>query len=202
LCKLGWLTKCDTRKFSDFQLFSQDRRKNSMIRALLLTNWHLFQLIVRMVIHIVLKTSIAFYMPSNTVPINFTVLNGSPSQATETIRSIMNHRFIDKWLSNISFISYYHACSPAACIYEYTDRCSIRSPVTRVISRIRTDQSFWTYFRSIENWLLTLNNEQYLANRLNIFLLVIGLFLASILTKQSIKRLKYPNDPYHYTIIY
>jgi hypothetical protein len=154
--------------------------------------------------------TIALYLPANTGSENFTALNTSQNQANETIGAIIDRMFIDTWISNVSFTSYYHACSPVSCTYEYTRRRSIISLVTivigifgglttafkiiifillKIMGKIRTDQAFSDHYRSVKNWFFTLNNEHYLASRLNIFLLVTiltALYLATALALQSI----------------
>jgi hypothetical protein len=122
--------------------------------------------------------TIALYLPPYINSTNFTLLNASRNQPNEPIGPILSRMFVDSWLSNISFSSYYQACSPASCTYQYTRQRSILSYVTIIISvfgglttslkiiisillrialKIRTNQSFYDHCRTIKNWFLTFN---------------------------------------------
>ena len=66
--------------------------------------------------------------------LNFTVLNSSLNSANETIESVANRMFVDKWVQNISYNNYYMACAPSTCTYEYTRKPSLMTIITSVIS--------------------------------------------------------------------
>jgi hypothetical protein len=138
--------------------------------------------------------TIALYLPPYINSTNFTLLNASRNQPNEPIGRIVSRMFVDSWLSNISFSSYYQACSPASCTYQYTRQRSILSYVTIIISvfgglttslkiiisillrialKIRTNQSFYDHCRTIKNWFLTFNIKQYIVSRLHDILLII-----------------------------
>ncbi|CAF1086115.1 unnamed protein product [Adineta steineri] len=72
-----------------------------------------------------------FATPVNDFP--FSPLNSTLNSPYEKIESIFNRLMIDSWSSNVSFSSYYKACAPLSCTYEYISRKSFLTIITTVI---------------------------------------------------------------------
>ena len=68
------------------------------------------------------------------IPFNFTALNTNLSSANESIESIVNQLMVSRWIPDISFTSYYQACAPSACTFEYNGRNNLLLVITLVIS--------------------------------------------------------------------
>ena len=81
--------------------------------------------------------AIRMYAPVPTEP-DFDVLTLNrtgrrPNETTETVESIFNRLMVDSWLQNVSFESYFMACNPASCAYEYTSRQNVFIAIIEVI---------------------------------------------------------------------
>ncbi|CAF1165270.1 unnamed protein product [Adineta steineri] len=68
------------------------------------------------------------------VSFNFSALDQNLNQPNETITMITDQLMVDKWLSNISFSSYYEKCLPLSCTYQYNDRNNLFISITTIIS--------------------------------------------------------------------
>ncbi|CAF0796465.1 unnamed protein product [Adineta steineri] len=64
----------------------------------------------------------------------FSALNPNLSQPNEKIEMIINRLMVDKWLTHVSFPSYYEQCLPLLCTYQYDGRNNIFINITTVIS--------------------------------------------------------------------
>ncbi|CAF1529577.1 unnamed protein product [Adineta ricciae] len=64
---------------------------------------------------------------------NFSALNPNRSSPSETIESLINRLMIESWLPNISFSSYYNACAPLSCTFQYNDRNNIFVVIATII---------------------------------------------------------------------
>jgi hypothetical protein len=64
----------------------------------------------------------------------FSALNATNNLPNETIESMVNNLFVDKWSDNISFENYFTICAPQSCTYEYTDRRNLILLTIAVIS--------------------------------------------------------------------
>ena len=145
------------------------------------------------------QLSLGFPLYENTVP-NITVLNIPsewPNETTETVESIMDRLVINQWLSNVSFASYYTACAPSSCIFEYQARRSIFVLALMVISvlgglstglkilalifirfteKLFQNNSLLALRQLIKN-LFTCQNRQQTTNRIHFIILIILLFV-------------------------
>jgi hypothetical protein len=65
---------------------------------------------------------------------HFSALNVTDNLPNETIESVVNNLFVDKWSENISFDNYFTVCAPQLCTYEYTHRRNLLFLVMAVIS--------------------------------------------------------------------
>jgi hypothetical protein len=65
---------------------------------------------------------------------NFTALDATRNLPNETVDSVVNKLFVDKWTQNISFKNYFTACAPQSCTYEYTSGQNLVFLVTSIIS--------------------------------------------------------------------
>jgi hypothetical protein len=65
---------------------------------------------------------------------NFSALNASLNYPNETVESIVNQLMVDKWLSTISFSSYYNKCSPSLCTFQYEQRNTLFFVFTTIIN--------------------------------------------------------------------
>ncbi|CAF0788937.1 unnamed protein product [Adineta steineri] len=68
------------------------------------------------------------------IPFNFSALDPDLSKYDEKIEMIINRLMVDKWLPNVSFLSYYKKCAPLSCTYQYDGRNNIFISITTVIS--------------------------------------------------------------------
>ena len=64
---------------------------------------------------------------------NFSSLQMNFNSTNATIESIIHRLMIDEWLINISYSSYYSACSPSSCVLEYIARNEIFYVLTTII---------------------------------------------------------------------
>ncbi|CAF0868541.1 unnamed protein product [Adineta steineri] len=71
---------------------------------------------------------------SSSVPFNFSALDPDLNEYNETIEMIINRLMVDKWLSTVSFSSYYKKCLPLSCTYQYDGRNNIFINITTITS--------------------------------------------------------------------
>ncbi|CAF1649337.1 unnamed protein product [Adineta ricciae] len=66
----------------------------------------------------------------------FTVspLNENLNNPNEIIESIVSRLMVDKWLRNVSFDSYYNACSPSSCTFQYERYNTFLYAVSTIVS--------------------------------------------------------------------
>jgi hypothetical protein len=132
-------------------------------------------------------------------PDEYSILNESlKSPANETIRAIVNRLMVDEWQLNVSFSSYYNACSPFSCTFEYTSRRNSLIFITivsglstglqilfviclRLIEKIVENVPHFGLMEFVKN-IFSPRNEQQIANRLHIVLLVTTLSIISFVT--------------------
>jgi hypothetical protein len=132
-----------------------------------------------------------------------------PNETIETVDSIVGRLMVDLWLRNISFASYYNACAPISCTFEYTGRRHILIVIISVIGifgGLSTGLQILTwivvrfaekiingYFRlslmqSVRK-VFVCSNEQQMARRLHFVLVVVTLsifYLVSFLSPEII----------------
>ncbi|UJR07361.1 hypothetical protein I4U23_011647 [Adineta vaga] len=65
---------------------------------------------------------------------HFTPLNPNLNSPNETIESLVNKLMVDYWVSNTSFTSYYEACAPLTCTYDYERRMDLFLVITTIVS--------------------------------------------------------------------
>ncbi len=65
---------------------------------------------------------------------NFTALDATLNSPNESIDSVVNKLFVDKWSQKISFENYFTACAPQSCTYQYIGRQNLVFLVTSAIS--------------------------------------------------------------------
>jgi hypothetical protein len=63
----------------------------------------------------------------------FTALNATRNSPNESIDSIARQLFVEKWSNYSSFNSYYTACAPRSCTYEYMHRRKLVSLIPSII---------------------------------------------------------------------
>ncbi|CAF4251858.1 unnamed protein product [Rotaria sp. Silwood2] len=77
---------------------------------------------------------IDWYMPvSLNKSFSFSALDPSRNLPNETIESIVSRLMVDFWSSNISFASYYDACSALSCTFQYERRNDLFNVFTTII---------------------------------------------------------------------
>jgi hypothetical protein len=118
-----------------------------------------------------------------------------PNEMIETVDSIVGRLMVNLWIRNISFASYYNACAPISCTFEYTSRRHILIVIITVIGifgGLSTGLEIFTlivvrfaekiidgYFRlrlmQFIRKVFTCPNEQQMARRLHFVLVVVTL---------------------------
>ena len=71
---------------------------------------------------------------SNGEPLRFSPLNVTLNQPNDTIRSMVDRLMVDSWSPNKSFSSYYNACAPHSCTFQYQRQYDIFFVITTIIS--------------------------------------------------------------------
>jgi hypothetical protein len=85
------------------------------------------------------------YINSTVSPINFTTLKSSSlSLKNSTIESLANNLFIQSWINESSFESYFNHCHPLTCQYTYESRPDLIYIVTTIIGLIGGVNAFLT----------------------------------------------------------
>ncbi|CAF0796397.1 unnamed protein product [Didymodactylos carnosus] len=116
-----------------------------------------------------------------------------PNEMIETVESMVSRLMINSWLRNISFTSYYNACAPTLCTFQYESRRQtlfVVLTVISVLSGLTTGLKILTLIsvrfaekmadsrlapiQFVKN-VFVCHNDQKLANRLQFVLLVITL---------------------------
>jgi hypothetical protein len=147
------------------------------------------------------------YIPFNVSTLSIT--GQWPNKTTETVESIVNRLMVESWLRNISFASYYNACAPISCVFEYInrrDRLTIIITLIGIFGGLSTGLQILTlivirfaekmidgYFhfslmQFIRNVFIP-HNEQQMGRRLHFVLVLISLavlYLISLLPSQLI----------------
>ena len=140
---------------------------------------------------------------------NFDALDENRNWPKQNIQSIVNGLMVDSWSSYISFTSFYKACAPMSCTYEYKRRNDLFSVITTVIGVFgglslafkililialrMTEKALsgvprFVPMHSIRN-LLICRDEQQMTRRLHFVLVVAALsvlYVFSAFTPQSI----------------
>lgn len=74
--------------------------------------------------------------PSLRWSVKFPALDATLNSPNETIESIINRLMVDSWSSNVNFSSYYQACAPSSCTFEYRGRNELFFVITTIIGII------------------------------------------------------------------
>ena len=151
------------------------------------------------------------YLNSSLRPsMNFPALNASSlSSPYETVRSLINRLLVDRWSWNVNFSSYYNACSPYSCTFEYRSHNHLVYVIATIIGvfgglsiafrmlilaalrlsgKVRQRACCTISVRSIRRR-FSCANEQQLMHRLHLILVALALvvlYLLSAFTPQLI----------------
>ncbi|CAF1141419.1 unnamed protein product [Adineta ricciae] len=95
-----------------------------------------------------LVTYLNISLPSSIVTLN---KNETRFSMNDTIESIVEEIFIERWLSNISYAKFFEQCKPVACYITVTHRNSFLFAVTTVLG---LQGGLVTFFKLVVPWLL------------------------------------------------
>ena len=127
--------------------------------------------------------------------LNLPALNATLNSPNEIIESIINRLMVDSWSSNVNFSSYYQACVPSSCTFEYRSRNGLFFVITTIIGIIgglsfglkmflligllivrKTMNGFsLALFIELKRRFFMYNNEQQKIHRLHVILVAVTL---------------------------
>lgn len=140
--------------------------------------------------------TLASFMLPNAHNVTWVPLNDSQNPANEMLESIITRLFVDDWSNRTSFSDYYIVCAPQSCTYDIMRRRTLIPLITLIISifgglttglkilfsillhilgKVRAERNLKNQLTAIRLWFRSINNQEYLSNRLKIVFLVVTL---------------------------
>ncbi|UJR19384.1 hypothetical protein I4U23_022514 [Adineta vaga] len=142
---------------------------------------------------------------------SFSSLNPNLNLYSETMEMLVNRLMVDRWLSDVSYSSYYKICLPLSCTYQYEDRNHIFISITTIISifgglslvlklfltfglkfidKILTNNMFHSISLNSIKQIFICHDENDIIHRLHIILVITSLKIYKDLFQQSYETLE------------
>ncbi len=121
--------------FFDDELFDRDHGDNKYAHLYVVDGWYIGCLTIQSLLFATLKSfynqtvldSFSLFFRNSSG--NFTCLNANQSitlhSSDTTLKTIIEAIFIEKWIDNITYPSYFNICAPKSCSYKINKRFDI-----------------------------------------------------------------------------